>query len=36
MSMPLFVLLPVAWSMVLAFAGMVAQALIALQVVHAI
>ena len=33
-SVPLFVLLPVAWSMVVAFGGMIAQALIALQVIE--
>jgi hypothetical protein len=36
MSIPLFVFLPVAWSMVVAFSGMIAQALIALQIVQTI
>ena len=36
LSVLLYVFLPVAWSMVVAFGGMTAQALITLQIVHAI
>jgi len=36
LSVFFYVFLPVAWSMVVAFGGMTAQALITLQIVHAI
>jgi hypothetical protein len=36
LSVPLYVFLPTAWSMAVAFGGMIAQALIVLQIVHAI
>jgi hypothetical protein len=36
LSIPFYVLLPVAWSMVVAFGGMIAQALIILQVIETI
>lgn len=36
LSVLLYVFLPVAWSMTVAFGGMTAQALITLQIVHAI
>ena len=36
LSVPLYVFLPNAWSMAISFGGMIAQALIVLQIVHAI